>query len=161
MLNLIGDGLGSGKDPYVVEFAEAKDLSARVNDRVVIVVGLHNSVVTLRREPGLLVELDLALSTIASAISVCLLNEMRGGVELRVVNSEGEVTVEVVPGLLAIVVLKVHGLVSGLLVPSSLVSHSIKVLLELNSGASSNFSSSLDESQEGEGSGNSNNVLEH
>lgn len=137
----------TGEDPDELVLGNI-EISARVNDGEVLVVGVNDAVVT---GGGVGEELDETVGTIEGSNSLSFIDDVGDGVVLGVENSNGAVLVEAVAGLLAIVGFPRHGGVTSLLPPEAHILGGIEGVLEGGGGAGTGADASVDEANECEG----------
>ena len=94
--------LSSCQNPNEVNLAE-EDVVAGVDESIVLIVSVHNAIVSVGREPE---ELHLAVGAIADCVTVSCREGVGRAVVLGVVDSQGAVGIDGVAGLFAVAVLE-------------------------------------------------------
>jgi hypothetical protein len=118
-------GAGTGQNPDVLFLKEEELWLAGVDDCVVFVVSIQNTVVTISEKE----EANLALSTVALGSAFYFIN--LSPVELRVMNFNDAVALKAILGLCAFTILEDDALISGIFLPHSKIFINIEVGLEL------------------------------
>jgi len=146
-------GAGTGQNPDVLSLKEEEGWDAGVDDCVVFVVSIQNSVVTVSEKE----EANLALGTVALGRAFNFVNLSL--VELRVVYFNDAVALRTVLSLSAFTILEEDALISGIFMPRSEIFTHIEVGLELGLAAETEAPLALNCLKERE-SGNSSSYYE-
>ena len=146
-------GAGTGQNPDVLSLKEEEGWDAGVDDCVVFVVSIQNSVVTVSEKE----EANLALGTVALGRAFNFVNLSL--VELRVVYFNDAVALRTVLSLSAFTILEEDALISGIFMPRSEILTHIEVGLELGLAAETEAPLALNCLKERE-SGNSSSYYE-